>query len=85
MYVYRVGIEPGAGSGLAPNQVRARKLGWSLCGQPWIDGDKNRFIALKSTGEFVAGDLRDWVAASSREAYEEFIGLFLPGLATNEQ
>ena len=85
MYVYRVGSEPGAARTLAPDFIRAKKLGWVIRGSIQLERGKpgGEFLALKEVAgrevpEYVAGDLRRWVAASGREAFEEFIGLFLP-------
>jgi len=68
---------------LDPDCLGKHDDGWEIIGEvhedyyQWV----NSFVAYKHdgyNGEWVAGDFEDEVAASSQEAYDEFISKYPP-------
>lgn len=87
MFIYRAGCEPGAALDITPDYARTQKYGWRIQGDIQLrkNASGGRFLSVKEGEllEFVAGDFRDWVVASTRSAFEEFVGLTLTGYCSD--
>lgn len=68
---------------LSPDYLGKHDDGWEIIGHVYEDYFEwvNSFVAYKDKGcqrEWVAGDFEDVVAASSQEAYDDFISKYPP-------